>query len=168
MTESAAPKVSLSAQQLNDKLLALILSMDGPQDLTAQNIERRTGLKIEPNPEDPSGFFSTGSLPEGWFYSLISVEPVPGTPHHALLLNMGHAAEGYTDRTPVCVGLEHYRSALTSAGFKESQRPPRLGTEYRFFRSGKVNVRVELQGRTTRYDEDLCVSRVFVSGKPQG
>ncbi len=168
MTEPAAATAGLSAQQLNDKILGLILSMDGPQDLTAQNIAQRTGLKVEPHPEDPSGFYSTGSLPAGWFYSLVSVEPVPGTPHHALLLNMGHPAEGYTDRTPVCVGLEHYRSALTSAGFKESQRPPRLGTEYRFFRSGKVNVRVELRGRTKRHDEDLCVSRVFISGSPQG
>lgn len=168
MTESAAPKTTLSAKQLNDKILALILSVNDARDLSPESIEQHTGLQVKPNPEDPYRFYSVGSLPEGWFFSLIGVKPDPGIPQHSVLLNMGHDGDGYADRTPVCIGLEHYRSALTAAGFKESQRAPRLGTEYRFFRSEKVSVRVELQGRTKLYDEDLCVSRVFISGKPQG
>ncbi|MGO1071919.1 hypothetical protein [Lysobacter sp. CA199] len=168
MTESAASKPALSAQQLHDKVLGLILSMRGPQDLSAQNIEGRTGLQMKPYPDDPLKFYSVGTLPGDWYFSLVTQKPIPGTPHNALLLNTGHKGDGYTDRTPACIGLEHYRSALSAAGFKESQRAPRLGTEYRFFRSEKVSVRVELQGRTKLYDEDLCVTRVFISGKPQG
>lgn len=168
MTESAALKPALSAQQLHEKVLGLILSMRGPQDLSAQNIGERTGLQMKPYPEDPLKFYSVGTLPEDWYFSLVTQKPMPGTPHNALLLSTGHKGDGYSDRTPVCIGLEHYRSVLSATGFKESQRAPRLGTEYRFFRSEKVSVRVELQGRTKLYDEDLCVTRVFISGKPQG
>lgn len=168
MAEPAASETALNAQQLHDKVLGLILSMRGPQDLSAQNIEARTGLQMKPYPDKPLKYYSVGTLPEDWYYSLVTIEPIPGTPYNALLLNTGHKGDGYTDRTPVCIGLEHYRSALAAAEFKESQRAPRLGTQYRFFRSGKVSVRVELQGRKTLYDEDLCVTRVFISGKPQG
>lgn len=168
VTESAASKAALSAQQLNDKVLALILSVNDARDLSPENIERHTGLQVKPNPEEPYRFYSVGSLPDGWFFSLTGVKPDPGFPQHSVLLNMGHGGDGYTDRTPVCIGLEHYQSALTAAGFKASQRPPRLGTQYRFFRSEKVSVRVELQGRTKLHDEDLCVSRVFISARTQG
>ncbi|UJB19237.1 MULTISPECIES: hypothetical protein [Lysobacter] len=168
MTESAPPKTTLSARQLNDKILALILSANDARDLSPEGIERHTGLQVNPNPEDPFRFYSVGALPDGWFFSLTGVKPDPGAPQHSVLLRMSHGGDGYTDRTPVCIGLAHYQSALTAAGFKASQRPPRLGTEYRFFRSDKVSVRVELQGQKTLYDKDLCVSRVFISAQPQG
>lgn len=171
MTESASPAIndSLSAQQLNDRILAWILSVNDARDLSGPNIEKHTGLNLGLDPETPNSFLGVGALPEGWRYSLASVKTVPGPSPHAVLFHMGRISDNYADMTPVCVSLEHYRSPLIAAGFKPSERAPRLGTEYRFFRTAKVSVRVELHGKTKRYDDQLCVSRVFVTAAaPQG
>lgn len=172
MKDSASPIVndSLDAQQLNDRILAWILSVKDAGSLSAQSIEKRTGLSLKTTPENPNGFRGVGALPEGWRYSLSSVKTVPGPSPHAVLFDMGRVSDSYADMTPVCVSLEHYQAALIAAGFKASEgRSPRLGTQYRFFRTEKVSVRIELNGKTQRYDEQLCVSRVFVTAAaPQG
>ncbi|WP_031370514.1 hypothetical protein [Lysobacter antibioticus] len=170
MTESASPAIndSLSAQQLHDRLLAWILSVNDARDLSVRDIEKHTGLSMRIDTEGPNSFRGVGALTGAWRYSLSSVKPAPGTSPHSVLFSMGHSGDNHDDMTPVCVGLEHYQSALTAAGFKASQRPPRLGTEYRFFRTEKVSVRVELRGKTKLYDEQLCVTRVFISAAPHG
>jgi len=171
MTESASPAIndSLSAQQLNDRILAWILSVNDARDLSGPNIEKRTGLDLGTKLESPNIFRGVGALTEGWRYSLSSVNTEPGQRLHAVLFKMGRAGDRYADMTPVCVGLEHYQSPLIAAGFKMTEMPRRAGTEYRIFRNGKVYVRVELHGKTTPIDEKLCVYRVFVTAAaPQG
>lgn len=171
MTDSASPAIndSLSAQQLNDRILTWILSVNDARDLSGPNIEERTGLDLGLTPKSPNSFHVAGTLSEGWPYSLSSVKTTPGQEPHAVLLNMRRTGDGYADMTRVCVGLEHYQSPLIAAGFEASQRPRRGGTEYRIFRTAKIHVRVELQGKTTPLDEKLCVSRVFVAAvAPQG
>lgn len=170
MTDSAPPAFndSLSAQQLNDKVLSWILSVNDAGDLTARNIEKHTGLSLKIDTDSPGSFRGVGALTGSWRYSLSSVKPTSGASPHSVLFSMGHSVDRYADMAPVCVGLERYQSTLTAAGFKASQRPPRLGTEYRFFRTEKVSVRVELRGRTKLYDPQLCVTRIFISAAPQG
>ena len=171
MTEStpATANDSFNAQQLNDRVLAWILTVNDTRDLSTQSIEKHTGLDLRTDPEDPGRFRAVGALPEAWRFSLSSVKTVSGPSPHAVLLSMGRAGDSYADMTPVCVGLEHYQSALIAAGFKASERPRRGGTEYRLFRTEKVYVRIELHGKTAALDEQLCVSRVFVTAAaPQG
>jgi hypothetical protein len=122
------------------------------RDLSAPNIEKRTGLSLRIDTEGPNSFRGVGTLTGAWRYSLSSVKPAPGTSPHSVLFSMGHSGDNHDDMTPVCVGLEHYQS----------------GTEYRFFRTEKVSVRVELRGKTKLYDEQLCVTRVFISAAPHG
>ncbi|MGN7916694.1 hypothetical protein [Lysobacter sp. 22409] len=171
MTNSASPAIndSLSAQQLNDRILAWILSVKDARDMSGPNVEKHTGLHLGLNPETPNIFRGVGALSEGWRYSLSSVNNTPEKRLRAVLLNMRNAGEGYDDMTPVCVGLEHYQSPLIAAGFKMTDMPRRGGTEYRIFRNEMVYVRVELHGKTTPIDEKLCVYRVFVTAAaPQG
>ncbi|WP_057972915.1 hypothetical protein [Lysobacter antibioticus] len=170
MTEAASPAIndSLSAQQLHDRILAWVLSVNDARDLSAQNIERQTGLSLKIDTEGTGSFRGVGALTGSWRYSLSSVKPAPGASPHSVLFSMGHSGDRYADMTPVCVGLERYQSTLAAAGFKASQRPPRLGTEYRFFRTEKVSVRIELRGRTKLYDPQLCITRIFISAAPQG
>ena len=173
MTESASPAIndSLSAQQFHDRVLTWILSVNDARDLSGPNIEKKTGLDMRLDPQTPSIFHSEGTLPEGWRYVLSSVNNAPGKRLRAVLINMARSGDGtdYVNMTPVCVGLEHYRSALIADGFEASALPRRGGTEYRIFRNEKVYVRVELHGKTTAMDEQLCVSRIFVTAAaPQG
>ncbi|WP_057972905.1 hypothetical protein [Lysobacter antibioticus] len=171
MTESASPAIndSLSAQQLNDRILAWILSVNDARDLSGPNVEKRTGLDLGIKPETPNIFRGVGALPEGWRYSLSSVNNTPEQRLRAVLFKMGRAGDRYADMTPVCVGLEHYQSPLIATGFRMTEMPPRAGTEYRIFRNKMIYVRVELHGKTTPIDPNLCVYRVFVTAAaPQG
>lgn len=171
MTESASRAIndSLNAQQLNDRVLAWLLSVNDARDLFGPNVEKRTGLDLGVAPETPGIFRGVGELPEGWGYTLSSVNDKPSQKLHAVRFQMGRISDSYADMTPVCVSLEHYRSALAAAGFEMSERPRRGGTEYRVFKNGKVSVRIELHGKTAALDEQLCVSKVYVTAAaPQG
>lgn len=167
-TESVSPAIndSLSARQLNERILVWILGVNDARDLSGPNVEKRIGLDLGLAPETPNSFHVAGTLSESWRYSLSSVKTTPGQEPHAVLLNMRRTGDGYVDMTLVCVGLEHYQSRLIAAGFEASERPRRGGTEYRIFRTKKVHVRIELHGKTTPLDEKLCVSRVFVAAAP--
>jgi len=169
MTEStpATANDMLDAQQLNERVLAWILSVRDARDLSAQNIEKHTGIKFKVDPEDPNGFYAVGALTGAWRYSLTSVNALPGSHPSRVHFDMGVSGDKDADMTPVCVGLDSYQHALTAAGFKLSQLPSRNGVEYRYFMNGKVGVRIHLRGKTKRYDEQLCVFRVVTGALGQ-
>ena len=153
----------LDAQQLNERVLAWILSVRDARDLSAQNIEKHTGIKFKVYPEDPNGFYAVGALAGAWHYSLMSIKILPDPHPGGVKFEMGVSGDKDADMTPVCVSLDSYQHALTAAGFKLSQFPPHIGVEYRRFRSDKASVLIYLRGKTKRYDEKLCVFRIVVN-----
>ncbi|KQZ63589.1 MULTISPECIES: hypothetical protein [unclassified Lysobacter] len=165
MTEStpATANDMLDAQQLNERVLAWILSVRDARDLSAQNIEKHTGIKFKVDPEDPNGFYAVGALTGAWRYSLTSIKALPGSHPGGVDFDMGVSGDNDADMTPVCIGLNSYQQALIAAGFRLSQLPAHVGVEYRRFRSDKASVLIYLRGKTKRYDEQLCVFRIVVN-----
>ena len=165
MTEStpATANDSFDAHQLNERMLAWILSVRDAEDLSARSIEKHTGLKLKVDPRDPTGFYAVGALADPWRYSLLSITPSPGQKSREVMFDMGVSGDKDADMTPVCVGLDLYRDAFIAAGFVSSSLPPRLGVERRYFKSENARVLIHLRGKTKRYDEQLCVFKIFVN-----
>ena len=165
MSEStpATTNDRFDAHQLNERMLAWILSVRDAEDLTARSIEDRTGLKIKTDPKDPNSFYAVGALANPWRYSLLSITPSPGQKSREVMFDMGVSGDQDADMTPICIGLDFYKEALVAAGFVPSSQPPRLGVERRYFKSEKARVLIHLRGKTRRYDEQLCVFKIFVN-----
>ncbi|MGO1072337.1 hypothetical protein [Lysobacter sp. CA199] len=158
----AAANDTLDVHQLNERVLAWVLSVRSDQDLTAQNIAKHTGLKFWFNPGNPNDFSASGKLVGPWVYALGSLETLPRSPPYPVSFEMWVPGNKDADRTEVCVGLDQYRQALTAAGYSASQHPPRAGVEYWYFKKDKARVGIYLRGKTKRYDEQLCVFKVIV------
>lgn len=152
-----------TAQELNERILAWILSVRDAEDLSARSIEKGAGLEIKAYPNDPAGFYAAGKLADPWRYSLSSITPSPGRKSREIMFNMYVPFDKEADMTPVCIGLDFYKEALIAAGFTPSSQPPRLGVERRHFRSEKARVLIHLRGKAKRYDEQLCVFKVYVN-----
>lgn len=165
MTEASPAIINdrLSAHQFNERMLAWILSVRDAEDLSAQSIEKHTGLKIKVDPKNPTNFYAMGALADPWLYSLLRVTPSPGQTSREIMFNIYVPRDKEADMTPVCVGLDFYGEALISAGFTPSSQPPRLGVERRYFRSDRARVLIHLRGKTKRYDEQLCVFKIYVN-----
>lgn len=162
-SDSAISTGDLTAQQLNERILAWILSVRDAEDLSARSIEKGTGLEIKADPKNPAGFYAVGDLAKPWRYALLSITPSPGRKSREIMFYMYVPFDKDADMTPACVGLELYQEALIAAGFTPSSQPPRLGVERRYFRSEKARVLIHLRGKVKRYDEQLCVFKVYVN-----
>ncbi|MGO1070353.1 hypothetical protein [Lysobacter sp. CA199] len=160
----AAANDTLDVHELNERVLTWILSVRSAQDLTAQNIAKHTGLKFWFNPDDSDDFAATGKLVAPWTYtvkSMVSPTRTESAPY-PIRFEMGVSGDKNADMTPVCVGLDQYRQALTAAGYESSPLPPHSGVEYWYFNRDKVGIRVHLRGKKKRYDEQLCVFKVVI------
>ncbi|MEJ2828371.1 MULTISPECIES: hypothetical protein [unclassified Lysobacter] len=165
MTEptSTAAVNTQDVYQLNARVLTWILSVRNVNDLTAQSIATRTGLKFWFDPDNPHHFSASGKLVAPWVYVVESLSTRPGPPPHSIGFEMWVPGNKDADRTEVCIGLDHYKQPLTAAGFKSVRLVDSQSLEYWSFSNDKVAVKVHLRGKTKRYDDQLCVSKVIVS-----
>ena len=168
MTESIpAANDSSDIRQLSDRVLAWILTVRSAKDLSAQNIEKQTGLKFWHNPNNADDFGASGELTAPWTYTLRSMATLSGPAPHPVRFEVGVTGNKDADMTPVCIEFDRYRQALTDTGFELSQHPPRSGVEYRYFKNEKVRVGVYLRGKTKRHDKELCIFKVIVGAAPR-
>lgn len=165
MTQAtSADGAALSAQQLGDRVLTLIQSVRNAHDLSPQNIEKQTGLKIEVNPDNSSDYGIAGKLTEQWYYGLRSMSTAPGEAPNRVLFELNDQTHADADMSPVCVSFEHYNQTLTAAGFASRRLRNRVGTQdYWDFTRGDVGVTVYVRGKTRPQDEQVCVSMLIIN-----
>lgn len=164
ISTSSAENGRLDVQHINERVLALILSVRNASDLSAENVAKQTGLTLWSNPKKPGHFGASGGLTGAWRYSLWSMASIGlGPAPYPLKFEMGVTGDKNADMTPICIGPDFYQRALTAAGYTLSELPPHGGVEFRYFNRDKVGVRVHLRGKTKRYvDEHLCVFKVVI------
>jgi len=166
MTEStpAIANDRLDANQLNERVLALILSVRNATDLSADNVGKHTGLAFWSDPKNPSHFGASGGLAGAFRYSLWSMASVGlGPAPYPLKFEIGVTGDKDANMTPVCVGLDRYQRALIAAGYTSSEHPPRVGVHYWYFKKDKARVGIYLRGKIKRYEDDqLCVFKVII------
>ena len=153
----------LTAQSLAERVIALILNLQGIEDLTADGLRRATGLPIQVNPDDPNDYGVNGPLTGTWYYGLRSMSPDASDRPNRVLFQLSDQSDSGADMSPVCVRIEQFQQPLAAAGFSARKLRNRLDTQdYWEFTRDKVGVTVYLRGKRDPSDAQSCVSMAIV------
>ncbi|WP_147455539.1 hypothetical protein [Solilutibacter pythonis] len=159
-TESALQ----DAKALGKRVLALIESARGIDDLAPENVEKRTGLRMRLSPGNANEYGVTGKLSDVWYYGLRSMSSVPGQKPNRLLFEFNDQTHAGADMTPVCVSFDEYHQALVAAGFSATRLRNRVDTrDYWEFTRGDVGVTVYPRGKRAPGDAQTCVSMLIIN-----
>ena len=159
-----ATPVTLSAQDVGKRVLALIENVRSIQDISPTMIEKHMGMKVRVNPDDNNDYGITGKLTEAWYYALRSMSGTPGEKPNRLLFQLNDQSHADADMSPVCIVFEDYSHALTAAGFTSKRLRNRLDTQdYWDFSRGDIAVTVYVRGKTDPKDTQACVSMLIIN-----
>jgi hypothetical protein len=152
---SARPIPEMTAAELAQRVVRLILSIHSKQDITPERFETEIGVAMEFNADDPYEFGIERALSDGGKYSLGSVSGSDGQPARQFEVEFKPATEATMCMQPI----GPYRRALVEGGFSVTWiSPPRLGSSARWhFERGDVVV-TAFVGKDARSDDtDACV-----------
>jgi hypothetical protein len=165
-TTATAAKAVANAADISRRMLTLIDSIHGPEQIDATHIERVTGIKVEVDDEDPNRYGFSGDLGGVWDYSLVSLTEIDGSRPHRLMFSFDDASPDRNgDMGDVCdIDLAGYDSALTGAGFvAEPIRGHHGEVEYWEYRRGEVSLQVHARGESDELAEHACVSMIVIN-----
>ncbi|WP_407315395.1 hypothetical protein [Pseudomonas sp. nanlin1] len=155
--------LEMTPEALGQRIVRLILSIHGKQDMARSKAEKQFGVTVKYNTTDPQAFWISGELVGGSRYSLESISDAYGQPPSRLDVEFFRNAD-----TPAQVGCAHsmalYRQSLIEGGFKAQWvGSPRRGSPARWhFERGSVVV-TALTGADKREDDaQTCVSKLMV------
>ena len=72
-TQMDQSNTSPNAQDIGQRVLALVENVRGPGDLAPARIQELTGIKVEFNPDDANEYGFSGQLTDAWAYNLVSL-----------------------------------------------------------------------------------------------
>jgi hypothetical protein len=160
---ASTPAAALSAQDLTQRLLALIGDIHGKQDISRQLIQKHLGQQGWVDPDDSEHYGIVDKITETWYYSLSYKRGLPGDKSKTLLFEFVDNTHSNADMSPVCVALADYKQPLIAAGFIAGERRTRFDEEYWEFTRNNLGVTIDLRGKRNRDDAQTCVEAVTIS-----
>ncbi|TXH72584.1 MAG: hypothetical protein E6Q88_06090 [Lysobacteraceae bacterium] len=153
------------AEDIGNRVLKLIDSIHGRDDLAPAHIEQVTGIKVNFNPDDANEYGFGGDLTEDWVYNLVSLTETDGSKPSRLMFSFDDQTRAYADMTPICaMDFDDYAKAMTAAGFSSA---PAYGKHqnilYWDFARDKVNVQVYIRGESDAKPTHSCVSKMIIN-----
>jgi hypothetical protein len=155
-----------TAEEIAQRMLKLIDSIHGPQQIDAGHIEQVTGFKVASNPNNPHQYGFSGKLSEDWAYSLVSLTETSGGKPSRLMFSFEDRSEDENaDMAPVCaLDFQGYSKALTDAGFQPiPARGHHNEIEYWDFNRDQVRVQVYTRGESDAKADHACVSMLIIN-----
>ncbi len=158
---TVAEPAGLTAQDLSERVLALIQNVRGIGDLAPDKLREATGLPIVVHSANDYG--ANGPVAGVWYYGLRSMSPQASDKPNRVLFQLSDQSDSDADMSPVCVPIETYEKALTSAGFSSKKLRNRHDTQdYWEFSRGNVGATVYVRGKRDPSDAQTCVSMVII------
>jgi hypothetical protein len=159
---SEQPIPDMTAAELAQRIVRLILSTHGKQDITAARIKRETGILVKFSNTDPQQFGTSGRLAGNGSYSLISVSDGKGRAPRRLDFEFQWTSDALSN---ACVQpIEPYLRGLVEGGFSAKWiSPPRLGSSASWhFERGDIVVTAYVGKDTRSSDAQACVSALDI------
>ncbi len=155
-----------NAAEVSQRVLSLIDSVHGPEQVEPSHIERVTGFKVAVSATNPQQYGFSGELTADWGYSLVSLTELDGSRPHRLMFSFEDgSADGNADMAPICdMDFADYDKALTGAGFaSEAARGHHGEIEYWQYHRGDVSVLVHTRGESDARADRACVSMIVIN-----
>ena len=157
-----------SAAQLAARWLALVEHTRTPADLSPDQVERHTGLRMRPRSDDPSQLEATGRLAGRWNFSMTTVRSSYRVVPYALRLRLDNGRDGASDMSLVCeFDYTQYKASLERLGFEPrvilgSQRQINFNHD-----SGSgLHVIVYVRAESAKNEERRCVDMALIDFMP--
>lgn len=161
-----ATEAPITAEDIGQRVLKLIDSLQNAQDLAPEHIERITGIPVEVNDEDPGIYGFGGKLTADWSYSLVSSPDRLGEKPTSLRFSFDDTNRDRdpADPAPICeIHFDDYKQALVSAGFTAKAMPTFPGSDSWYFSRGDIGVTAYALGRTQAGTAPACLSKLIIS-----
>jgi hypothetical protein len=158
--------IALNAEEISRRILTLIDSIHGPEQIDAAHIERVTSIKVEFNDSDPNEYGFSGELGDDWSYNLISLTELDDSRPHRLMFSFDDASPNRDSAMcRVCsVDFAGYDRALTTAGFTATPVRGHHGQlEYWEYERDQVSLQVHVRGESEQRADHTCVSMIVIN-----
>lgn len=155
-----------NAAEIGRRVLQLIDTIHGPEQVDAAHIERVTGIKVEFNDDNPQQYGFGGQLSPDWTYNLVSLTEVDGSKPHRLLFSLDdQSADTNADMAPIApLDFDACDQALSSAGYAGTPALGRRGqVEFWEYQRGDVSLQVHVRGESDAKAEHACVSMIVIN-----
>jgi len=157
---------TLTADDIGRRVLALIDSIRGAQDIAPATIEKATGLKVDIWSDDQSKYGVNGRIDGDWHFGLRSMPAqTPGARPNALLFAISDGNDDGADPGPACLKFADYSRALSEAGFAGKPVSGYRGVDSWRFTRGEVAVTAYVFGEGDPQAPGACVSQLIISAQ---
>lgn len=156
----------MTAEEIGKRVLDLINTIKDASDISPENIERATGLKINVNPENPNEYGAGGKITDTWFYNIGGSSNSKSGKSNRLTFSFDDQTNNYADMTPICnMDFEAYSKRLNEIGFQSSPvRGEHNRLSYWNFSRGEITVQVYIRGESNEKVNHDCVSMMIING----
>jgi hypothetical protein len=165
-TSSPTNAAPANAAEIGRRVLQLIDTIHGPEQVDAAHIERVTGIPVEFNDANPQQYGFGGQLSPDWTYNLVSLTELDGSRPHRLMFSLDdRSADANADMAPIApLAFEACDQALASAGYTGAPNLGRYGqVEYWEYQRGDVSLQVHVRGESDAKAERACVSMIVIN-----
>lgn len=161
-TMNATPPLqapTLTSQEIAQRMIRLITSLHGIEDISPQAIERQTGIPVKRDPKNPHEYGFQGPIEGPWEYELVAIPDKPGTQTRRLrFMFVDYSNSDSTPLGPVCnPSFQEYRDALVAAGYRVERIRRGLRDDWWFFQRGKATAIFVLFRKADPDKERACV-----------
>jgi hypothetical protein len=156
----------MTAEDVGKRVLDLINTIKTTNDISRENIERATGLKLNVNPDNPNEYGTGGKITDTWFYNIGGRLDSKSGKSNRLTFSFDDQTNNHADMTPVC-GLDFnaYSKRLNEIGFQSSPvRGEHNRLSYWNFSRGDISVQVYIRGESNEKVNHDCVSMMIING----
>jgi hypothetical protein len=159
---------TLPVDDIGNRVLKLVKDVGKTKDISAENIEKNTGIKVILSEENTETFGSSKGEAYGfrgkiensmWFYNLSLSPEKEGEKLSELEFVLSHRSRANLDLGVVCINFESFRKELLESGFLENTN----SGEDKILRSwdfsqNNVSVQIATQRERKLGGKQVCVS----------
>ena len=164
----AVPAPTASAEDIGNRILRLIDSMQSQADLSPAHVQQVTGIQVGIDPHDSLNWGFGGAVDAQWTYGLSSMKSPDGKAVDGLLFSF-EPAQGQADDNPapVCTpDLDYYRKSLEQRGFSAKPLHGRFGVVDRWlFERDGVCIGASLRRNPKSREPLACVHQLIINAR---
>jgi hypothetical protein len=157
--------VSLTADEVGNRILNLIKDVKKTKDLSPENIEKLTEIKVFFNGEGKSYYNYSGKVINSlWHFKLDSpAKNKTEKPNH-LNVSFNHQSKANLNLNNACLDFEKYKIELTNSGFSANPYyDERNDIDWWNFSQESVTVQIWTKSQNIIDNPRMCVSKLTIN-----
>jgi len=163
--QNVTPEVpQMSAEEISKRMLDLIDKIKTAEDISANNLEIATGLKVYFDPENSRKYGTGAKITDIWFFNIAVTSSHTEGKLSSLVFSFDDQTHSHADMTAICqIDFDAYAKRLTESGF---QSTPYYGEHNRLiywnFTRDKVRLQIFINGESKEKATHKCVSMITI------